>query len=196
LKVRKYVLPKSIEGGITVDPNTLLSTTTGKITLAEPSDEAEKRGAVSVGNLAELANSALDKAGYQVWVLFDRLDVAFIESGGSEKNALRALFRAYRDFGALDFLKFKIFLRSDIWTRIMEGGFREASHITKTADLEWNESNLLNRIVRRALNNETLISEYGADREAILKNVDEQRHFFYKLFPAQVEREKKRATFD
>lgn len=197
LRVRKYVLPKSIEGGFTIDPNTLLSTATGKITLNEPSDEAEKRGVVSVGKLAELANNALEKAGFQVWVLFDRLDVAFIESGGLEKNALRALFRAYRDFGALDYLKFKIFLRSDIWTRIMEGGFREASHITKMADLEWNESNLLNLIVRRALNNETLISEYKADREAILKSVDEQRAFFYKMFPAQVEQgEKKRATFD
>ena len=197
LKVRKYVLPQSIEGTVSVDPNTLLSTATGKITLAEPTDEAEKRGAVSVGRLAELANSALDKAGYQVWVLFDRLDVAFIESGGLEKNALRALFRAYRDFGGLEHLKFKIFLRSDIWNRIMEGGFREASHITKTADLEWNEFNLLNLIVRRALNNEALIKAYGADREAILKSVGQQGQFFYKLFPAQVEQgEKKRATFD
>ena len=47
---------------------------------------------------------------------------------------------AHTVFGGLEHLKFKIFLRSDIWNRIMEGGFREASHITKTADLEWNES--------------------------------------------------------
>nr|WP_244525005.1 MULTISPECIES: hypothetical protein [Bradyrhizobium] len=109
LKVRRYVLPKTIEGTVTVDPNTLQSTATGKITLAEPNPEAEKRGAVSVGRLAELANDALDRAGYRVWVLFDRLDVAFIESGGLEKNALRALFRAYRDFSGFDYLKFKIF---------------------------------------------------------------------------------------
>ncbi|SDF02058.1 hypothetical protein SAMN05216337_104276 [Bradyrhizobium brasilense] len=197
LKVRRYVLPKTIEGTVSVDPNTMLSTATGKITLAEPTDEAERRGAVSVGQLAELANAALDKAGYQIWVLFDRLDVAFVEDGGLEKNALRALFRAYRDFSGLDYLKFKIFLRSDILTRIMEGGFREASHITRTADLEWNESNLLNLIVRRALNNQVLVKEYVTDREAILKSTDEQRAFFYRMFPAQVEQgEKKRETFD
>ena len=57
--------------------------------------------------------------------------------------------------------------------------------------------NLLNLIVRRALNNEALIKAYGADREAILKSVGQQGQFFYKLFPAQVEQgEKKRATFD
>jgi hypothetical protein len=79
----------------------------------------------------------------------------------------------------------------------MEGGFREASHITKTADLEWNESNLLNLIVRRALNNKALITAYSADREAILKSVEQQKKFFYQLFAGQVEQgEKKRATFD
>ena len=51
--------------------------------------------------------------------------------------------------------------------------------------------------MRRALNNEALIEAYGADREGILKSVEQQRLFFYRLFPSQVEQgEKKRATFD
>jgi hypothetical protein len=197
LKVRRYVVPKSIETTVTVDPHTMLSTATGKITLNEPTADAEKTGAISVGTLAELANKALQRSGYQVWVLFDRLDVAFIESGGLEKNALRALFRAYRDFSALECLKFKIFLRSDIWTRIMEGGFREASHITKIVDLDWNPPSLLNLIVRRAISNKVLLDDLMADGNEILNDVNAQKDFFYALFPDQVEQgEKKRATFD
>jgi hypothetical protein len=197
LKVRRYVLPKSIETSLTVDPNTMLSTATGKITLNEPSSEAEDAGALSVGTLAALANDALERAGYTVWVLFDRLDVAFIENGGLEKNALRALFRAYRDFSGHDRLKFKIFLRSDIWTRIMEGGFREASHITRIVDLEWTPPSLLNLIVRRAISNAALLNDLMVDADQILNDNNAQKDFFYRLFPDQVEQgEKKRATFD
>src|SRR5437868_6233296 len=81
------------------------------------------------------ANEALIAAGYQLWVLLDRLDVAFAETHALERNALRALFRVYLDLGANEAIKLKIFLRSDIWKRITKEGFREASHITRFVTL-------------------------------------------------------------
>jgi hypothetical protein len=132
-----------------------------------------------------------------VWVLLDRLDVAFIESHDLEKNALRALFRVYRDFGNHDAIKLKIFLRTDIWNRIVEGGFRESSHITKVAVLDWTSGALLNLIIKRLLNNEALVTAFKIDRAAVLKSNDDQSTTFYRFFPQQVEQgSKKRNTFD
>ena len=133
--------------------------------------------------LLVLANRALASSDYQVWVLLDRLDVAFIESHELEKNALRALFRVYRDVGALERITLKIFLRSDIWRRIVEGGFREASHITRVAILEWKEPALLNLIVRRLLSNEALVEEYTLNRSEVLVDFDKQAQTFYRFFP-------------
>src|SRR5690606_29211793 len=98
----------------------------------------------------------LRQAGYQAWVLLDRLDVAFAENVELESNALRALFRVYLDLLALSNVKLKIFLRTDIWARITSEGFREASHITRHVTITWNRSSLLNLVVKRAVHNETI----------------------------------------
>jgi hypothetical protein len=107
------------------------------------------------------ANDALTKAGYQLWVLLDRLDVAFAETNELERNALRALFRVYRDVSGYDAITLKIFLRTDIWERITDGGFREASHITKFVVLQWASPSLLNLVVRRLLKNDQIIQGFG-----------------------------------
>jgi hypothetical protein len=200
-QVRSYVTswfrPKSVEGTLTVEPNTMIPTFTGKIIPGEPSKEDRNRGVVSVDRLATLANKALERAGVQIWVLLDRLDVAFVESHDLEKNALRALFRVYRDFAALEQIKLKIFLRSDIWKRITESGFREASHITKVATLDWKPASLLNLVVKRLLNNPILIEEFKIDAQSVLRDFRAQSDLFYRFFPKQVEQgSRKSTTFD
>ena len=100
--VRRWFIPKSIEGAFAIDPNTGFPTLSGKITPSEPSAELRGKGYVSVDALMDLANRALATSDYRVWVLLDRLDVAFVESHDLEKNALRALFRVCRDFGSYD----------------------------------------------------------------------------------------------
>jgi hypothetical protein len=142
---------------------------------------------ISIDQLAGIAEKALAAAGYQVWVLLDRLDVAFAETHELEKNALRALFRVYRDFTGFDHIKLKVFIRSDIWKRIVDEGFREASHITKDVVLDWSPAALLNLIIRRVLKNEVLVKEWNIDREAVLRNSSAQSDLFYRLFPKQVD---------
>jgi hypothetical protein len=97
----RYFKPK-VELGVTVDPNSGLHTFTGKIMPGEPDNEQLKQGYISVDRLGNLAEEALAEADFQIWVLLDRLDVAFAETHELEKNALRALFRGYRDFAAHD----------------------------------------------------------------------------------------------
>lgn len=185
--VRSLARAESLEGGFSFDSNTgIPSGVTGKVTLREPTLAQKKLGLVSVDNLLELANESLQGKGCRIWIALDRLDVAFAESDELEANALRALFRVYLDLNALDNITLKIFLRSDIWRRITNQGFREASHITKYASIVWNKDGLLNLIIRRILNNLDFRLAYSVDRDEVLSSVEDQENLFYRIFPEQV----------
>ncbi|MGN8159133.1 P-loop ATPase, Sll1717 family [Salinisphaera sp. SWV1] len=187
--VKRLLRPQAIEGGVNVDPATQLPIGfTGKIIFGEPSLAARECGVESVDSLLELANSALRRyAKYNVWIVLDRLDVAFAESLELEQNALRALFRVYLDLLDYDQIGTKIFLRTDIWKRITEGGFREASHITRHVTINWDRSSLLNLVIRRALFNRAIAEYYDIDAVEVLASTRSQENFFLRLCPDQVD---------
>lgn len=186
--VRGALRPKEVEGAIELDPLTQLPKSfKGKIVFGEPNAEGLKRGFETVDSLLEKANDALSNEGFTVWVLLDRLDVAFADNVELEQNALRALFRVYLDFLGYGNIKLKIFLRSDIWNRIIREGFREASHITRHVTISWNRASLLNLIVRRALYNEALNTFFNVEASAVLTSVRSQENFFFRMFPNQVD---------
>ena len=195
---RRLFKAEAMEGGLTIDPATgCVNGFTSKITLREPTAALSDQGFVTVDRLLGYANIALTDYGRQIWLLLDRLDVAFAETQELERNALRALFRVYRDLAEYGAIKLKIFLRSDIWSRITEGGFREASHITKFAVLEWSQESLLNLVIRRMINNKELVEVLNIDREKILGDYNAQLELFYRLFPAQVDQgSRKPSTLD
>ena len=186
---RRLLQAESVEGGLTLDPTTgIPNGVSGKITLREPTITEVESGLVSVDTLLGHANSALAEAEFALWLVLDRLDVAFAETEELEKNALRALFRVYLDLAAHDRLSLKIFLRTDIWQRITLEGFREASHITRHVDITWDPQSLLNLAVRRIVNNGSLRAYYGVDDPSlVLADVEAQAQFFYRLVPDQVE---------
>jgi hypothetical protein len=176
----------SVEGGLKLDPLTGAPELSGKVTLAEPTVEQRAAGAVSTDDMFEALNSCLERWQITVWLLMDRLDVAFTENTKLEKNALRALFRAYLDLQAYSRIAIKVFLRDDIWRRIVADGFREASHITRSMTIVWDQASLLNLIVRRALYNRSVVQYYGVDESQILGDGNKQLAFFYRMFPDQV----------
>jgi hypothetical protein len=196
--VRRIARPSALENTITLDPATQLpSGFTSKIVFAEPGDTERKQGFHSVDELLEIADRALQVESTRVWVLLDRLDVAFSESQLLEENALRALFRVYLDLLRYKNLKLKLFLRTDIWTRITSKGFREASHITKSLTIDWNQASLVNLVVRRAMQNPSLVAHYSANPKDVLASPDNQTSFLSRIFPDQVELgPRKPATFD
>lgn len=186
--VRQAIRRSSIEGGVEVDPNTgLLKGFTGKITFQEPSAIGRDQGYISVDDLLAQAEQALAAENQTVWVLLDRLDVAFAEAAPLEQNALRALFRVYLDLLSHAHIRLKIFLRTDIWGRITKTGFREASHITRHMTISWDRRTLLNLVVRRALRNRVLAEFYGVDVATVLATTSSQETFFNRMFPKQVE---------
>jgi hypothetical protein len=173
---RRLFKAESVEGGLIIDPVTgLPSGITGKITLSEPTAALRDQGFLTVDRLIAYASTALEAAGKQIWLLLDRLDVAFAETHDLERNALRALFRVYRDLAEHEAIKLKIFLRSDIWSRITEGGFREASHITKVVVLDWSQASLLNLVIRRMISNPPLVRALNIEREKVLSDFNAQR---------------------
>lgn len=178
----------SLAGEVKIDPATgLPDGLQAKITIREPSSEQRKMGYFSADTLLNIANSAFVQEGKKFWIVLDRLDVAFADSADLEGNALRALFRVYRDVADLANISIKIFLRDDIWRRITVTGFREASHITKSITIEWDAPSLLHLVIRRAVHNGALFSYYAVDPESVLASVEEQEKLFYRIFPKQVD---------
>ncbi len=185
---------KAVEYALSIDPMTGTPTITRK-TEFENVSEAQNLGDIPVEELLEVAGKALEKAGLRVWLLFDRLDVAFAESPVLERNALRALFRAYNDLKAYPAIGMKVFVRDDIWRRITVGGFTEASHITKSVHIAWGEEGLLNLLVLRLLNNPTFVEYSGVDPNEVKSDYVKQRDLFYMLVPNQVDTGKNPETF-
>jgi hypothetical protein len=196
---RWVIRPQSVEAGVEISSTGQAPVIfKGKITFSEPSAEEMKTGSLSVDHLLGLANSALSaNSSFIVWILLDRLDVAFADNIDLEQNALRALFRVYLDMLNLSNIRLKIFLRTDIWNRLAAGGFREASHITRHMTIDWNRASLLNLVVRRAIYNVDLLNYYKVTQETVLASSDSQQSFFYEICPEKVDGGlRKPATFD
>lgn len=198
--IKRLLRPGAVEVEVkaTVNPITQVpSEYAAKIIFAEPSQGQQKRGYTSVDELLQMGSDALESAGHKLWLLLDRLDVAFAETPELEANALKALFRAYLDIASLSGIRPKIFLRTDIWKKITSTGFREASHITRHVTIEWSSASLLNLVVRRALRNPAIRERFSVEPRAVLSSSESQRSFFYKMFPPQVDvGPNKSATFE
>ena len=198
--VRDYVLGlsskiQSIEGGMTVDPSTNTPSFNGKLSLNEPSSELRKQGIISLNELIEMANDALNSINKTVWITFDRLDVAFQDDSKIEALALKTLFRVYNNIKSHENIKLKIFIREDIWKRITDSGFREASHITRQITISWSDQDFLHLLVSRILDNEILCDYCNIKKDEALKDIDKQNHVFYSIFPKKVESGKNPETF-
>lgn len=185
------------------EPNVKFNEMTGmpegagiKISFREPSADQAKLGAISVTDLLRNSDAEMNASGYKVWFLFDRLDVAFAESPDLEANALRALFKVYLDFAGYDNIKLKLFLRSDIWKRITQEGFREATHITRTTSIEWERPSILNLIVRRFLNNPSVLEFFGVAFEDVVGSLAIQEDLFYRIFPTKIDSGKNPQTLE
>jgi hypothetical protein len=196
--VRGLSNPAGLETTVKLDPVTGMPTAfSGKIIFDDPAPEEARRGIVSISKIFSLAQSVLEAANFKMWLLLDRLDIAFDESSDLERNALRALFRAYRDIRRYDNLLLKIFLRTDIWERVTDSGFREATHISRDIKLQWNKNSLLNLMIKRLINNQSIVQFYDIRKEDVLEDSDRQADLFYRVFPDQVEvGEKQSSTID
>jgi hypothetical protein len=187
--VSDYVrrIPDALQLSLTLDPLTSMpSGVSGKIIFKDPTNAESKQGLVGVDQLFTKADISLSKLPGAVWILLDRLDVAFADSEELEANALRALFKVYRSLATRENIRLKIFLRTDIWSRITKDqGFREASHFTQTTTITWNKPSLINLIIRRAIQSPTLLDHCNVTYDEAL--TDKQDIVLSAIFPDQVD---------
>ena len=98
-------------------------------------------------------NDVLEQECLECWILFDKIDELFSDDYGKRKICIESLFRTYLSFvNRFPRIKFKIFLRNDIWSTLE---FVNKSHLSdKNVVLSWDKKDLLIMLMRRCLDNE------------------------------------------
>ena len=140
-------------------------------------------------------NECLQDNGFKMWLAVDRLDVAFESSPDIEKKALKSLFKVYLDLLQYEHLRLKIFLRDDIWKGLVEGGFREYSHITRKTTIEWDKSSLYILLMKRIVKKNIAIQkEFEISDTDIFQDLSKLNKIFSRIFPATLSNGQK--TFD
>jgi hypothetical protein len=129
----------------------------------------------------KLLHDILRDDGTTLWLVIDRLDEAFQGHPELERPALRALFRTYLDMLDLSNLRIKLFVRRDLFARIIAGGFVNLTHINaRRVDITWDDEDLKDLLSRRLRTSDQFINLLGAGD----KDDDE---LFALVFPDQVD---------
>ncbi|MFV9648661.1 P-loop ATPase, Sll1717 family [Pseudomonas citrulli] len=139
-------------------------------------------------NSLNLLNDCLKELDIKVWVAMDRLDEAFQGFPDIEIPALRALLRTYLDLWEFDQFRLKLFVRRDLFRRIIGDGFVNLTHINaRKKEIIWDEADLLNLLTRRIKDGEKFIEKISGKN-----STDEQ--IFYQIFPPKVDQAERKPT--
>jgi hypothetical protein len=135
-----------------------------------------------------LLDACLKDFGYTVWIALDRLDEAFQGFPDVEIPALRALFRTYLDLLGFDSFRLKIFVRRDLFRKIIGKGFVNLTHINaRKAEIVWEDGDLLNLLAQRVRDNKKFAEIIG------IGNISDEE-IFYRIFPGKVDQAERKPT--
>lgn len=176
--LQRLLYPKSAELAFTFS-ETGIPIITPKLEFSETPEEADRE--VSHEHALRLLNDCLDEIDYTVWLALDRLDEAFLGFPGVEVPALRALFRTYLDMNEFSRVRLKLFVRRDLFRKIIGQGFVNLTHINaKKKEILWDEGDLLNLLVARVRENKDIYGKIGG------KDLSDEQ-IFYRLFPNKID---------
>lgn len=99
-------------------------------------------------------NHYLKEKNQKIWLLYDNLDQDLEEANNLRNDALTGLFKLVQEFDAKELtnLRIKIFLREDIWERLI---FDNRSHIRwRAIKLEWKRDELIRFAYRQVIQSE------------------------------------------
>lgn len=136
----------------------------------------------------KLLNDCLEEIDYSVWLALDRLDEAFQGFPDIEIPALRALLRTYLDMLEYPRICLKLFVRRDLFKKIIGSGFVNLTHINaRKKEIVWDEADLMNLLARRIRDNAVFLKTISSESLN-----DEQ--LFYRLFPEKVDKAERKPT--
>ncbi|ALN84939.1 hypothetical protein LC55x_1649 [Lysobacter capsici] len=180
--------PQTAEIGLTVS-ETGIPIVTPKLTFFGDSAKQDATVKQVPHEIAlRLLNDCLGEIDYSVWIVLDRLDEAFQGFPAVEVPALRTLFRTYLDLLDFDRMRLKLFVRRDLFRRIIGDGFVNLTHVNaRKIEISWDEKDLLNLLCRRVRDSSEITAMLGAEK---LSDDD----LFYRLFPGKVEQATRKPT--
>ena len=183
--IQKVLSPTAAEIQFTLS-ETGVPIVTPRVEYGAKSDVAPKEVPHEVA--LRLLNACLDEIDYSVWLVLDRLDEAFQGFPAVEIPALRALLRTYLDLLGFPRVRLKLFVRRDLFRKIVGAGFVNLTHINaRKKEIVWDEADLMNLLARR-------IRDNGAFIEALrAKNLSDDK-LFYRLFPEKVDQAERKPT--
>jgi hypothetical protein len=135
-----------------------------------------------------ILEASLKESNLTLWLVLDRLDEAFLGYPGVEVPALRALFRCYLDFKAVSRMKVKLFVRRDLFRKLVDGGFVNLTHVNdQKIEIIWDDDDLKNLLIARVKDTPFIVENLG------LKGLSNDEAFA-RLFPDKVNQGEKQST--
>ena len=169
VELMKRMLPKRIAGGVKLDDsgNPMV---TGSVEFQAAGREPPPGISLQTTDWDRLLKSSmtiLERAGRRCWVIFDRLDEAFVENRAVECPALRALLRAHMDINGRGdtVVRSKLFLRTDLLNRITQDeGFVNLTHLRRQK-IRWDTPTIVDLIARRVAESTVITKALGFDSQ-------------------------------
>lgn len=159
---------------------------TGRLEFGSTEDVSSDAELVRPDDALRLVQRILAENGFKFWLVVDRLDEAFQGQPAVERPALRALFRTYLDMLGLDNMRLKLFVRRDLFDRIVVGGFVNLTHINaRRVDITWDDEDLWDLLHRRLRGSPKFIELTGAESVS-------DTTLFSIVFPDQVDQGSRR----
>ena len=184
--VRRITNPDGAEIAVTITPEGI-PILTGKINLG-PAAEGDRKE-VPHREMLQLLDEVIAESGFEVWVVLDRLDEAFQAYPEVEVPALRALLRTYLDLAEFTHLHLKLFLRKDLFRRIIGAGFVNLTHVNaRKIEIVWDDEDLLDLFGRRVRENPGFLEDVGLDPTATVGDL------LQAIFPAKVDAGERKPT--
>jgi hypothetical protein len=146
---------------------------------------------VSTTDILSDIDKELGNKNLEAWLIFDKIDEIFPMSPDSRSEALAHLLQTSMECRKkYHRIKFKIFLRTDIWTHLR---FTNKTHLLdKILELKWNPQKLRALLIKRATTNQA-VRIYIEESLSIkipddIKELpaDTQENIFNKIFEKQV----------
>lgn len=174
---KKHLVPTAIGVESTIDPlgSPIL---TPKVELGSKQEDHD----ISVSYIPDdtalrLLHDVLDEFDLTIWVLLDRLDEAFIALPDIEKPALRALLRTYLDLLEFKRIGLKLFVRKDLFRKIVSGGFVNLTHVSaRRIEINWHKEDLMAVLCERIRQSDDFLTLIEGQDFA-------DRPLFYTIFP-------------
>lgn len=185
--IQSVLKPASAEAAITFS-ETGVPIVTPKVTFGNGKGDSPPIKEVSHEEALRLLDDCVADVGITVWIAIDRLDEAFQGFPGVEVPALRALLRTYLDLQDFQHLRLKLFVRRDLFRKVIGDGFVNLTHINaRKIEIIWEEADLLNLLCRRVRERRELLDLLAAN-----DLTDEA--LFYRLMPDKVDPAERKPT--